>query len=223
VRVLVVEDEPKMATLIHRALQREGLAVDVAADGDRAVHQATAVPYDVILLDRMLPGIDGAEVCRRLRAVEVRVPILMLTAMGEIPHRVEGLDAGADDYLTKPFSLDELLARVRALVRRGPVTHAPVLEVGALRLKPATHEAWRDDEALVLTAKEFALLDVLMRHPGQVLSKDVLLDHVWDAASDARSNVVEAQISALREKVDRPFGENTIETVRGVGYRLRRP
>src|SRR3954452_2904036 len=212
-----------MATLIHRALQREGLAVDVAADGRRAVQQATAVPYDVILLDRMLPGIDGAEVCRRLRAVEVRVPILMLTAMGEVAHRVDGLDAGADDYLTKPFSLDELLARVRALARRGPVTHAPVLDVGALRLNPATHEAWRDGEALALTAKEFSLLEVLMRHPGQVLSKDVLLDHVWDASSETRSNVVEAQVSALRDKVARPYRQKTIETVRGVGYRLRRP
>jgi two-component system OmpR family response regulator len=212
-----------MATLIHRALQREGLAVDLAADGERAVLEAAAIPYDVILLDRMLPGIDGAEVCRRLRAGQVRAPILMLTAMGEIPHRVEGLDAGADDYLTKPFSLDELRARVRALARRGPATHAPVLEVGALRLNAATHEAWRDDDALSLTAKEFALLEVLMRHPGQVLSKAVLLDHVWDAASGARSNVVEAQISALREKVDRPFRENIIETVRGVGYRLKRP
>src|SRR4051794_24527792 len=212
-----------MATLIHRALQREGLAVDLAADGERAVLEAAAIPYDVILLDRMLPGIDGAEVCRRLRAGQVRAPILMLTAMGEIPHRVEGLDAGADDYLTKPFSLDELLARVRALARRGPVPHAPVLAVGALQLNPATHEAWRDDQTLLLTAKEFALLEILMRHPGQVLSKDVLLDHVWDAAAEARSNVVEAQISSLREKVDRPFDAALIETVRGVGYRLIRP
>jgi two-component system OmpR family response regulator len=212
-----------MAALILRALQREGLAVDVAADGERAVLEATAVTYDVILLDRMLPGLEGAEVCRRLRAVEVRAPILMLTAMGEIANRVEGLDAGADDYLTKPFSLDELLARVRALARRGPVPHAPVLEVGAVRLNPATHEAWRDNRTLALTAKEFALLEVLMRHAGQVLSKDVLLEHVWDAASEARSNVVEAQISALREKVDRPFHHSTIETVRGVGYRLKRP
>jgi two-component system OmpR family response regulator len=223
VRVLVIEDEPKMATLIHRALEREGLAVDVAGDGEGAVLEAAAVPYDVILLDRMLPGMDGTEVCRRLRTSDVRTPILMLTAMGEVPDRVEGLDAGADDYLTKPFSLDELLARVRALARRGPIAHAPVLEVGPLRLSPAGHEAWRGGEPLSLTAKEFALLQVLMRHPGQVLSKDALLDHVWDAASDTRSNVVEAQVSALREKVDRPFGEDLIETVRGVGYRLRRP
>jgi len=223
VRVLVVEDEPKIATLIHRALKRAGLAVDVAGDGEGAVLEAVAVPYDVILLDRMLPGIDGAEVCRRMRAQDVRTPILMLTAMGEIPHRVEGLDAGADDYLTKPFDLDELLARVRALARRGPAIHAPVLEVGVLRLNPATHEAWRDHRPLSLTAKEFALLDVLMRHPGQVLSKTALLDHAWDSASDTRSNVVESQIRSLREKVDRPFDEALIETVRGVGYRLRRP
>jgi two-component system OmpR family response regulator len=222
VRVLVVEDEPKMATLLHRALQRAGLAVDVASDGESAVLEATAVEYEVILLDRMLPGIDGAEVCRRLRETDVRTPILMLTAMGEISHRVDGLDAGADDYLVKPFSLDELLARVRALARRGPAVHAPVLEVGPLRLNPATHEAWRDGRPLTLTVKEFSLLEVLMRHPGQVLPKHVLLDRAWDAASDTRSNVVEAQISALRDKVDRPFGDAVIETVRGVGYRLRR-
>jgi two-component system, OmpR family, response regulator len=212
-----------MATLIHRALRREGLAVDIAADGEQAVLDAAAIPYDVILLDRMLPGIDGLEVCRRLRAGQVRAPILMLTAMGEIPHRVEGLDAGADDYLAKPFDLDEMLARVRALARRGPVTQTPILEVGGLRLDPAAHEAWRDEQALMLTAKEFALLEVLMRHPGQVLAKEVLLDHVWDGGAETRSNVVEAQISALREKVDRPFGQHVIETVRGVGYRLKRP
>jgi two-component system OmpR family response regulator len=212
-----------MATLIHRALQREGLAVDVAGDGEAALLEAAAVSYEVILLDRMLPGIDGTEVCRRLRAADVRTPVLMLTAMGEVPHRVEGLDAGADDYLAKPFSLDELLARVRALARRGPVTHTPVLQAGPLRLDPAAHEAWRDGRPLSLTAKEFALLEVLMRHPGQVLSKEALLGHVWDAAADMRSNVVEAQISALREKVDRPFDRQVIETVRGVGYRLRRP
>jgi len=223
VRVLVVEDEPKMATLLHRVLERRGLAVDVAADGESAVLEAIAVPYDAILLDRMLPGIDGPEVCRRLRDADVRTPILMLTAMGEVPHRVEGLDAGADDYLAKPFDLEELLARVRALVRRGPVAHDPVLTVGPLRLDPASHRAWRGDQPLPLTAKEFALLHVLMRHPGQVLSKDALLDHVWDAASETRSNVVEAQVSALREKLDRPFDEHLIETVRGVGYRLRRP
>jgi two-component system, OmpR family, response regulator len=221
-RVLVVEDEPKMASLIRRGLERSGLAVDVAPDGEEALWRAASAPYDAILLDRMLPGIDGAEVCRRLRADDVRAPVLMLTALGEVPDRVDGLDAGADDYLTKPFSLDELLARVRALARRGPVSHAPVLEVGDLRLNPATHEVWRGEQRVALTAKEFALLEVFMRHPGQVLSRYALLERVWDAAYENRSNVIEAHVSSLRDKIDRPFARGTLETVRGVGYRLRR-
>jgi two-component system, OmpR family, response regulator len=223
VRVLIVEDELRMASLVRRGLTEEGLAADVAATGEDALWMAGAHPYDAIVLDVTLPGIDGFETCRRLRADGVWAPVLMLTARDAIQDRVDGLDSGADDYLTKPFHLDVLLARVRALARRGPVTRAPVLEVGGLRLDPATHEARRDGQLLALTAKEFALLEVLMRHPGQVLSKDALLDNVWDAASDARSNVVEAQVSALREKLDRPFGESLIDTVRGVGYRLKRP
>src|SRR3954451_18576077 len=208
-----------MATLIRRALERSGLAVDHAATGEEALWRSRTAPYDVVLLDRMLPGIDGAEVCRRLRAAGDRTPVLMLTALGEVPDRVNGLDAGADDYLVKPFNLDELLARIRALVRRGPATHLPVLEAGDLRLSPATHEVWRADAPVTLTAKEFALLEVLMRHPGQVLSRDTLQDRVWDGTHEARSNVVEVHVSALREKV----GRAAIETVRGVGYRLRRP
>jgi two-component system OmpR family response regulator len=222
VRVLVVEDEPKMASLTRRGLERAGIAVDTAPDGEEALWRATAVSYDVILLDRMLPGIDGAEVCRRLRADGIRSPVLMLTAMAEIPDRVGGLDAGADDYLTKPFNFEELLARVRALVRRGPASHGPILEVGDLRLNPATHEVWRGEQALATTAKEFALLEVFMRHPGQVLSRLTLLEQAWDGAYENRSNVIEAHVSSLREKIDRPFDRDSLETVRGVGYRLRK-
>jgi two-component system OmpR family response regulator len=219
-RVLLVEDEPKMSTLLRRGLERAGLAVDVAGTGEDALWRAGAVPYDVILLDRMLPGIDGPEVCRRLHAESVWSPILMLTAMGEVPDRVEGLDAGADDYLTKPFAFDELLARVRALARRGPVERAAVLAVGDLRLDPSTREVWRGEEAIELTAKEFALLEAFMRRPGQVLSRLALLDQGWDSAYENRSNVVDVHVRQLREKVDRPFARASLQTVRGMGYRL---
>src|SRR3954454_12110020 len=191
-RILVVEDEPKMGSLIRRGLERSGLAVDVAGDGEEALWRAAAVEYDTILLDRMLPGIDGTEVCRRLRRDGIRSPVLMLTAMGEVADRVDGLDAGADDYLAKPFSFDELLARVRALTRRGPVTHPPVLEAGGLRLDPATHQVSRGEEAIDLTAKEFALLEAFMRRPGAVLSRFALLEQAWDGDYENRSNVIEA-------------------------------
>jgi two-component system OmpR family response regulator len=216
-RILVVEDEPKMGSLIRRGLERSGLAVDVAGDGEEALWRAAAVDYDTILLDRMLPGIDGTEVCRRLRRDGIRSPVLMLTAMGEVVDRVQGLDAGADDYLAKPFALDELLARVRALARRGPVTHPPVLEVGDLRLDPATHQVLRGEQAIDLTAKEFALLEAFMRRPGVVLSRFALLEQAWDGDYENRSNVIEAHVSSLREKI----GRESLETVRGVGYRLR--
>jgi two-component system OmpR family response regulator len=221
-RVLVVEDEPKMGSLIRRGLERSGLAVDVVGDGEEALWRAATVSYDAILLDRMLPGIDGTEVCRRLRRDGIRSPVLMLTAMGEIADRVGGLDSGADDYLAKPFHFDELLARVRALARRGPVNRAPVLEASGLRLDPATHEVWRGEAPIDLTAKEFALLEAFMRHPGQVLSKDALLEQAWDGTYENRSNVVEAHISSLRDTLDRPCGCDSIEQGRGVGYRLRR-
>jgi two-component system, OmpR family, response regulator len=220
-RILVVDDEPKMASLIRRSLERARLAVDVAADGEEALWRAQAVAYDAIVLDRMLPGIDGTEVCRRLRAAGVWSPVLLLTAMGEVPDRVGGLDAGADDYMTKPFDLHELLARLRALARRGAVEHPPVLEVADLRLDPATHQAWRGGSELDLTAKEFALLEAFMRRPGQVLSRFTLLEQAWDSAYENRSNVIEVHVSALRDKIDRPFGRGSLETVRGVGYRLR--
>ncbi len=219
-RILVVEDEPKLAALVRRRLERAGWAVDVAADGEEAVWRAAATTYDTIVLDRLLPGIDGLEVCRRLRADEVWSPVLMLTAIGEVADRVGGLDAGADDYLTKPFAFDELLARVRALARRGPVERSAVLEVGDLRLDASTHRVWRGDRLIALTAKEFALLEAFMRRPGQVLSRLTLLEQGWDGAYENRSNVIDVHLSQLREKIDRPFGRRSIETVRGVGYRL---
>jgi two-component system OmpR family response regulator len=220
-RVLVVEDEAKLANLLRRGLRSEGMAVDVASDGEGALMRATSTTYDVILLDVMLPGRDGLEICRALRARDVWSPTLMLTALGEVDDRVRGLDAGADDYLTKPFSFEELLARIRALMRRPARPHSTVLGVGNLRLDPATHRAWRGETELALTAREFALLEAFMRRPGEVLSRFDLLEHVWDESYENRSNVIEVYVGYLREKVDRPFGLQTLETVRGAGYRLR--
>jgi two-component system, OmpR family, response regulator len=221
VRVLVVEDDPKMARLIRRGLTEEGLAVDVAPTGDEALWLAGSTDYDAIVLDVMLPGSDGFEVCRRLRADGHWSPVLMLTARDDVHDRVAGLDAGADDYLTKPFSFAELLARLRALARRPPLERPAVLEVGDLRLDPATRQVWRGRAEVALSAKEFALLEAFMRRPGHVLSRLHLLDHAWDYAYENRSNVVDVYVRYLREKIDRPFGRRSIETVRGAGYRLR--
>lgn len=219
-RILVVEDEPKMGKLLRRGLERAGIAVDVMPDGEQALACARANNYDAILLDRMLPGIDGVEVCRRLRADGVWSPVLMLTAMGEVADRVSGLNVGADDYLVKPFAFDELLARVHALARRGPVERPVVMQAGDLRLDPSTHQVWRGEQPVALTVKEFALLEIFMRHPGQVLSRATLVDRVWDGGYENRSNVVDVHLRQLREKIDRPFGRRSLETVRGVGYRL---
>jgi two-component system, OmpR family, response regulator len=220
VRILIVEDEPKMADVLRRGLTRAGLAVDAVELGGDALIRAGATQYDAIVLDAMLPDIDGIEVCRRLRANRVWSPVLMLTARSGVPDRVDGLDAGADDYVAKPFAFDELLARLRALARRGPVERPPVLEVGDLRLDPAGHRAWRGDTLLDLSAKEFALLEIFMRHPGQVLSRFTLLEHAWEGDYENRSNVVDVHLRQLREKIDRPFGHASLQTVRGVGYRL---
>jgi two-component system, OmpR family, response regulator len=220
-RVLVVEDEAKLAKLVARGLREEGYAVDVAGRGEDALWMAHAAPYDAILLDVMLPGADGFEVCRRLRAQDVWSPILMLTARDAVGDRVTGLDAGADDYLPKPFAFDELLARVRSLVRRAPTPRPAVLEVGSLRLDPAAHRAWRGDVELDLSPKELTLLELFLRRPGRVLSRSELLDGAWDIAFERRSNVVDVYVRYLRDKIDRPFGCTSIETVRGVGYRLR--
>ena len=218
--MLVVEDEEKLANLLRRGLRREGMAVDVVGDAAEALTRATSTSYDVILLDVMLPGASGLDVCRALRARDVWAPTLMLTALGEIEDRVRGLDAGADDYLTKPFSFEELLARIRALMRRPARPRSTVLTVDDLRLDPATHRAWRGETELTLTAREFALLEAFMRRPGEVLSRFDLLEHVWDDSYENRSNVIEVYVGYLREKVDRPFGRRTLETVRGAGYRL---
>jgi len=221
-RVLVVEDDPKLAGLLRRSLREHGNAADVAREGEEALWMARAHPYDAIVLDVMLPGIDGFATCAALREADVWAPVLMLTARDAIEDRVCGLDAGADDYLVKPFSLAELLARLRALVRRGTSARPAVLEVGDLRLDPATRLAWRGTTELALSAKEFSLLEVFMRRPGQVLSRLELLEHAWDMGYENRSNVITVYIRLLRRKIDRPFGRDSLETVQGAGYRLRR-
>ncbi len=220
-RVLVIEDEPKMAGLLRRGLVEEGYAVDVAADGPDGYAAAVSRDYDAVVLDVMLPGMSGFEVCRRLRQDKVWVPVLMLTARAAVPDRICGLDGGADDYLTKPFHLLELFARLRALTRRGPVTSPTVLAAGDLRLDPASRRCWRGEVEIELTAKEYALLDTFLRHPGAVLSREVLVEHCWDFAYESRSNVIDVHIRSLRDKIDRQFGITSLETVRGIGYRIR--
>ena len=220
-RILVVEDEPKLARLLERGLGEEGHAADVAQTGEDALWMARAVEYDAIVLDLMLPGVNGIEVCRNLRESSVWSPVLMLTARDAVEDRVAGLDAGADDYLAKPFSFAELLARLRSLARRGKPERPAVLEVGDLRLDPSGRRVWRGDSEIDLSAKEFALLETFMRRPGQVLSRYQLLEHAWDIAYENKSNVVDVYVRYLREKVDRPFGVDSLETVRGAGYRLR--
>jgi two-component system OmpR family response regulator len=222
VRALIVEDDTRMAAAIRRGLQAEGVVADVAGSGEDALWMAGATEFDVVVLDVMLPGIDGFETCRRLREAAVWTPIIMLTARDSVDDRVQGLDQGADDYLTKPFSLAELLARLRALARRGPLERPAVLQVGNLRLDPATRQAWRQQEEIHLSSKEFALMEAFMRRPGEVLSHVQLLDFAWDYDYESRSNVVEVYVRYLREKIDRPFGVESLETVRGAGYRLRK-
>ncbi|MFD1507083.1 response regulator transcription factor [Georgenia yuyongxinii] len=219
-RLLVVEDEPSMRSLLARSLQREGYAVDVAATGDEALWSVSENAYDAVVLDAMIPPPDGFEVCRRIRAEGRWVPVLMLTARDAVPDRVRGLDAGADDYLTKPFALAELYARIRALTRRDPLERPAVLQVGDLMLDPASRLVRRGDVDIALSPKEFALLHELMRRPGEVHSRTALIDHVWDFAYDGASNVVDVYVRYLRDKVDRPFGRDTIRTIRGAGYRL---
>ena len=210
-----------MAALLRRGLTEDGYATDVAKTGDEALWMARAAPYDVIVLDVMLPGRDGLTVCRELRESGVWAPILVLTARDSVQDRVGGLDSGADDYLTKPFSFAELLARLRAIVRRGAAERPAALEVGTLRLDPATRRVWRGDAEVALSVKEFALLETFMRRPGDVLSRLDLLEHAWDYAYENRSNIIDVYVRYLRQKIDRPFGVKSIETVRGAGYRLR--
>jgi two-component system, OmpR family, response regulator len=222
VRVLVVEDDARMAAAVRRGLRGDGLVADVVPDGEQALLLARATNFDAVVLDVMLPGADGFEVCRQLRAAGVWAPVIMLTARDAVEDRVRGLDAGADDYLTKPFSLAELLARLRALARRGPVERPTVLSAGDLRLDPAARRVWRGETELELSAREFALLETFVRSPGRVFSQFELLEAAWDMGYEQRSNVVEVYVGYLRQKIDRPFGVRSLETVRGLGYRLRR-
>jgi two-component system OmpR family response regulator len=219
-RVLIVEDQAKMAGLLRNNFQKHGLLVDVTASGEDALWMAGSVHFDVLILDVMLPGMNGFETCRRLRADGVSSPILILTARDGIGDRVTGLNEGADDYLIKPFSFAELLARVRALARRPHVQRPAVLRVGDLRLDSAGLRVWRGQTELSLSAKELLLLEAFMTRPGEVLSRLELLESAWDHAYENRSNVVDAYVKRLRAKIDRPFGRRTLETVRGSGYRL---
>src|SRR3954453_19496668 len=220
-RVLILEDEVKLAALIRRGLRDEGMLADVAVKGEDALWMAGSTAYDAIVLDVMLPGLDGFEVCRRLREDGVWSPVVMLTARDVVEDRVAGLDGGADDYLVKPFSFAELVARLRALARRGPVERPSVLQAGGLRLAPGAPPVPRGGTRISVSAKEHALLETFLRRPGQVLDRYQLLEHAWDDEYENRSNVIDVYVRYLREKIDRPFGVESIETVRGVGYRLR--
>lgn len=220
-RILVVEDDLVIATAIRSILGDAGHAIDGVGSGTAALEWASLYPYDLVILDRILPGLDGVAVCRALRDRGARTPILMLTALDAIEDRVDGLDAGADDYLAKPFAAAELLARVRALHRRGPSDATPILRVDDLELDPATREVRRSGRPIRLTTKEFSVLEVLMRHPGLVFTQDRLIDAVWDADFAAGSNIVEVYIRSIRRKVDDGRRDGMIETVRGAGYRLR--
>jgi two-component system, OmpR family, response regulator len=219
-RVLIVEDKVKMASLLRRALRGEGMAADVAVRGEDALWMVAATRYDAVVLDVMLPGIDGIETCRRLRSSEVWTPVLMLTARNQLEDRVAGLDRGADDYLAKPFELAELAARLRALVRREPIQRPTLLAVGDLHLDPASRRVWRGEQPIDLSPKCFALLEALMRQPGVVLSRFQLLEAAWDGDYENRSNVIDQHVRALRDRIDRPFRARSIETIRGIGYRL---
>jgi two-component system OmpR family response regulator len=219
-RVLVVEDDPKLGPVLVRGLATDAIAADLVTTGREAIIRAGATDYTVIVLDVMLPDLDGFQVCRALRDDNTFAPVLMLTARDAIDDRVQGLDSGADDYLVKPFSFVELLARVRAMSRRGPIQRTVMLEVGDLRLDSARHQVWRGDTPVDLSRKEYAILEALMRHAGDVLSRFDLLEQVWGYDYENRSNIVEVYIRYLREKIDRPFGRNTLQTVRGVGYRV---
>jgi two-component system OmpR family response regulator len=220
-RVLLVEDEPRMASVIGRSLSKEGLAADVTGRGQDGLLMAATVEYDAIVLDVMLPDMTGFEVCRLLRERGVWSPVLMLTARDAVADRVEGLDSGADDYLVKPFALAELHARLRSLARRGSPERPAIVEIGDFVLDPVRRKVSRGETAIELSAKEFALLETLVRRRGEVLSRLFLIEHAWDSAYEIRSNVVDVYIGRLREKVDRPFGRCSIETVRGIGYRFR--
>lgn len=221
-RILVVEDEHKIANSLKKGLEQEHYAVDVAYDGSSGFDLAASEEYDIIILDRLLPGIDGAEICNKLREKQIHTPILLLTAKGQIADRVEGLNAGADDYLTKPFAFEELLARVKALTRRPKELIASVLEVGDLSLNTMTYDVKRGGKPIYLSSKEFSLLEYLMRHANKVITKDQIINHVWDYEANILPNTVEVYIKLLRNKVDKPFKNNKalIQTIRGFGYKI---
>src|SRR6266516_4251652 len=224
-RILVAEDSAKMAGLLRKGLEREGYAVDVVASGADAIWRAQETEYDAIVLDVILeaaaPELDGIAVCHRIRRAGCWTPVLMVTARDAVQDRVRGLDAGADDYLVKPFSLQELLARVRALIRRVPVKRPAVLKIGDLSLDPARHEVRRGGSSIELTPTEFSLLEYFMRHRDDVLTRRRLIEHVWDYAFEGDPRIVNVYIRSLRDKIDRPFGRATLDTVRGMGYRIR--
>jgi heavy metal response regulator len=220
-RVLVVEDNPDMGSYLKQGLREQGYAVDLVTDGVQGFDFACSTVYDLLILDRMLPGCDGLDLLRRLRARGITTPAIFLTARSAVVERVDGLDSGADDYLIKPFSFAELLARIRVVLRRGGEVAAPILQVADLRLDPATHTVERAGRRIDLSAKQFALLDYLMRHAGQVVSRTMILEHVWDFEFDALTNVVDVHINRLRNKIDRDFDQPLIHTLRGVGYVLR--
>ncbi len=222
-RILLVEDNRRLSDSLKAVLVEDGYAVDTAYDGVEAEEVASFTPYDVIVLDIMLPKRDGIEVCKSLRTQKVKTPILMLTARDSLDDRVQGLDSGADDYLVKPFEIKELRARLRALLRRDADTKGSNLMVADLRLDPATHDAWRGKTKLDLTAKEFSLLEYMMRNPNRLITRDMVLNHLWDYSQTLASNVVDVHIRRLRRKVDDPFEPKLIETIRGAGYRLRTP
>jgi two-component system, OmpR family, response regulator len=222
-RVLLVEDDERMADMVRRGLASENIAVDVAPSGEEALWRVDTNIHSVVVLDRMLPGIDGIETCKRMREAQVWTPILMLTARDTVGDRVTGLNSGADDYLVKPYSFEELLARVHALARRDSGPRPVVLEVGDLRMDPISHRVWRGEQDIELTTREVAILEAFMRRPGRIISRYELLELAWEGNVDQRSNVVEVAVRRLRDKVDRPFGVQSIETIRGAGYRLCAP
>jgi len=222
-RVLLVEDDERMADTLRRGLASENIAVDLVPSGEEALWRVDADIHSVVVLDVMLPGIDGVETCKRLRQAEVWTPILMLTARDSVRDRVTGLYSGADDYLVKPYSFEELLARIHVLARRDSGPRSVVLAVGDLRLDPTTHQVWRGEHEIDLTTREIAILEAFMRRPGRIISRYELLELAWEGEVDHRSNVVDVAMRRLRDKIDRPFGAKSIETVRGAGYRLWAP
>lgn len=219
-RVLVVEDELRMAHLIRQGLEEEAYAVDVVGNGAEVLDWVRSAPYDLVLLDLMLPGLDGMAVCRQLRSHAYTMPILMLTARGTLPDKVQGLDSGADDYLVKPFAIQELTARLRALARREGPQKSAELRIVDLTLDPLTRRAYRGGQGIELTAKEYAILETLMRHPNQVLSREQLIEHGWNIDFAAESKLIETYIYTLRKKIDDGFTPKLIQTVRGLGYRI---